>query len=348
MQYKIETKIYNDMMNNIQIIEMSCGIRVITYNVLTQKYAQPSYYPTIRKDYLTEEYRWDRLDRLLRAWIRAGFIICLQEVSTAWDIKVSELFAQNSYMYCGYCYNDGIFGTSIAFNTKAFHLLDTQNISIGRYIGNLNLRRPENSMIPEEDIVEAITQNNLLISVLLKCKNNKHPTKFIISTYHMPCRFLAPYVMYMHIIGIRHHLNHLTEYYSAHNINSIVLAGDMNVTPSSQLYQMFGNSGHRPHDMMNELKEMDHFIEDNKLHEKLIHLESVFKKNKIPEPEYTNVSIQKNRTFIGTIDYILVTQPIICKSCVVGLTVPNPLVSGYPNGLSPSDHLPVSASLFIQ
>lgn len=335
------------MMDINIITSMSCGIRVITYNVLTQKYAQPSYYPTIRKEYLTEEYRWERLQRLSTSWIRAGFIICLQEVSTKWDIRLSELFAQYNYMYCGHCYNDGIFGTSIAFNTKAFHLLDTQYISIGRYVGTLNLRCPENSMIPAEDLKDAIAQNNLLVSVLLRCKNNKHPTKFLISTYHMPCRFLRPYVVHMHIIGIRHYLHYLTELYSAHAIESIVLAGDMNATPSSQLYQMFGTFDRHQHEEMDELKEMDHFIEENKLHDHLISLESVFKKNKIPEPEYTNVSLQKNRTFIGTIDYIFVTHSITCKSCVVGLTVPNPLVSGYPNGLSPSDHLPLSASLFI-
>jgi len=355
---KLKKKYYN-MLNMIIYIYlftiMSCGIRVITYNVLTCKYSQPSYYPTIKKEYLTEEFRWSRLQKLVTSWINAGFIICLQEVSTARNIQLAELFAQTNYTYHGYQYNDGVFGISIAFNTKSFHLLDVQCISIGRYINDLNIVIPLNSEIRSEDFKEAISQNNLMLNMLLRCRNNKHPTNFIVSTYHMPCKYLTPYVIHMHILGIRHFLNHLIEYYAVYDIKSIVLAGDMNITPSSQLYQMWGNLDHLMNDPMdgkleemNEINQMIHLIKENQLCKNLIELVSVFKKNGLPEPEYTNVSIQKMRVFIGTIDYILITQPITCKSCVVGLTVSDPLGSGYPNGLSPSDHLPLSASLLIQ
>jgi mRNA deadenylase 3'-5' endonuclease subunit Ccr4 len=66
------------------------------------------------------------------------------------------------------------------------------------------------------------------------------------------------------------------------------------------------------------------------------------------DPLYTNQSLQLDKKFIGCLDYILISPEIKIRSCMVGLTVSNHESTPYPNGLCPSDHLPVSASLFIK
>jgi mRNA deadenylase 3'-5' endonuclease subunit Ccr4 len=133
---------------------------------------------------------------------------------------------------------------------------------------------------------------------------------------------------------------------------SIILVGDFNIMPSNVMYKFLTGESYSDDELQNDakcIKELyqvyshigcDLFVEG-------INLRSAHKLFHGTEPSYTNVCLQHKKTFVDCIDYILISDNTNVLSCTLGLTVSNPTTTPYPNGLCPSDHIPVSASLFI-
>jgi endonuclease/exonuclease/phosphatase family metal-dependent hydrolase len=213
----------------------------------------------------------------------------------------------------------------------------------------------------------ASDSKNALLSVLLCAKRhgNQVGKNFIISTYHMPCRYKYKIFLCSHIHALKVHLDELTTLWNTyyHNVVSTVFCGDFNITPKSPEYKYlvgieYSKQEYPENGLCNSDNEhvTPYFINDladayQQVGQNLfagMQFKSTHKTLHAKEPDYTNVSVKKDGTFVECLDYILINNHVDIRSCTVGLNVKDPIASSYPNGLCPSDHLPVSASLRIQ
>jgi mRNA deadenylase 3'-5' endonuclease subunit Ccr4 len=205
----------------------------------------------------------------------------------------------------------------------------------------------------------ATESKNIMLSVLLKAKyfGNDIKKNLIVSTYHMPCRFKYKYYLAAHIHALKMHVRDLTAYWNElyGSTLSSVLAGDFNIIANSPLYNLLTGQYNDFNESKKDQESNTIFVEMTNVYalvsENLFggaQLRSTHKTLHTKEPNYTNVNLQEETRFIECLDYILINENIDIRSCRVGLTVTNPEVTPYPNGLCPSDHLPLSASLRIR
>jgi hypothetical protein len=218
--------------------------------------------------------------------------------------------------------------------------------------------KKDNKELDEKIMTEfesAIESKNTMLTLLLSVKyfGKSINKNIMISTYHMPCKYMYKYFVISHIIATRLHLDEINEKWNAKYDNSdyIILAGDFNISVDSPEYKFLVDEEYSEEELsgcanfINLAKKM--YIEAGCQFQSKMKFRSVHKSLLGKEPEYTNVCLQKDKIFVECLDYILINENVGIKSCTVGLTVPTPKETSYPNGLCPSDHLPLSASLFI-
>lgn len=207
----------------------------------------------------------------------------------------------------------------------------------------------------------ASDSKNVLVSVLLRAKHFGKPVgkNVVISTFHMPCRYKYKYFLCSHIHALKVHLSELTERWNSiyNNTISTVFCGDFNITPKNPEYKYLVGLDYTQYELREDAtSETAHFIVDlSEAYQQVgqdlfdgMQLRSTHKTLHTKEPDYTNVTVQKDRTFVECLDYILINNQVDIRSCTVGLSVQDPVSSPCPNGLCPSDHLPLSASLRIR
>lgn len=365
-------------------IEKNHDIRVITFNILSQSCISDTYFPYAKKHYLAFESRCKKIKKLLSSWMKVNFIICLQEVSIQWRNELNLFFKNNKYEFEAITYNNDQMGVAIAYPINHYDLLEKNEFRLGTDIKNIHyaLSSPlketnDDIEIVRQELAEAAELNNSSLTLLLSCKSyGKYINKnLIISTYHMPCRFKNNYLMISHIHVLKDKLKQLEDTwilkYNESSI-SLILTGDFNTIPNSAEYKLLIEHP----DLRSNLADRN-FIDEKETQAKLLQsnnhnelktlnvmsniynelginllsgkkLKSVHHTLHNTEPKYTNVAIKKDIVFVNCIDYILIGENIDVRSCTVGLTVNNPETVPYPNGLCPSDHVPLSASLFIK
>ena len=319
--------------------------RILTYNLLAQELITPERFPKIKMYHKDFTYRANKTKELLKTWMKANFIICLQELSTQWKNEIMQVIADNDYIIIGCEYSHPL-GVCICFPNKHYKLLHTDIFHCGSYIKKIHDKISPDDVRIYEELKHASNSNNKLLSILLNCKNENTQKNILISTYHMPCMFMKKYYISSHIHAIKQHLDNLLFeldiLYAFDGITqTIIFSGDLNITPCSPEYNLLLNR---------EAKELKILAEcytniGQNLYSGL-QFTSAYKTKHNREPLYTNVSVQTNKQFIECIDYIL-TNNIKIHSCLVGLISDDPVKRPYPNALCPSDHLPLSASLII-
>jgi mRNA deadenylase 3'-5' endonuclease subunit Ccr4 len=206
---------------------------------------------------------------------------------------------------------------------------------------------------PSDIIVQQISsaasmETPLLTLVLNPLRGSVRTNKqLIVSTYHMPCKFMESYLMLAHIHAVRNRLKELYDLRQKEHpsyTTSVILAGDFNTVPTSQEYRLLSGQCCTEEEssviseMIESYKKIDMDLTTG------ITNRSTFKSHVGKEPEYTNIG----PSFIDTIDYIFVSDCVNVLSSLVGLKRDNPGKTSYPNGTCPSDHLPLSASLIIK
>jgi mRNA deadenylase 3'-5' endonuclease subunit Ccr4 len=342
--------------------------RIITFNLLTPVFATPEYYPFTPVRHLNSAYRLDRAKKLIEKWTKANFIICLQEVSISWDSELKKLFDTLRYTYISKLYAGGKLGIAIGFPMAHFVMVEYDIFRCGNTIRNVCESIDKiglSKTITNIDQIEAELKNasesdNTALTMRLKCLYMGQYTghHLMVSTYHMPCRYTKKYIMATHIHSLKSRVAFLRSKWADNKcLDPFIIAGDFNITPKSSEYKY----------MIGDVYTKDELTESNSQNESLQFYsdlcqiyESIgidfantlqtssahYKKNNL-EPAYTNVALQKDRKFINTIDYILISPEIDVMSCLVGLVcLTNPIAS-YPNIWCSSDHLPLSASLTI-
>lgn len=375
-------------------------IRVITFNLLSPEVLSSEsvtmFYPNIRKNYLDFANRAEKTKKLMLSWMKVNFIICVQEMSTQWKDTLSTFFEENGYGFCSEVYSGGKMGVGISFPLQHYDLLDVDTFTCGKFIKPIYKEiQKNNSQQKQEDDSSQLSDNlkttslaassprsprpsktesmiteleyasdskNVLISVLLSSKyyGKKINKNFVVSTFHMPCRYKYKYFLCSHIHALKVHLGDLTQKWNADHGDTIstILCGDFNITPKSPEYKYLVGLNYTSHELkgFDDDTESSRFIVDmtdayQQIGQNLfagMQLRSTHKTLHTKEPEYTNVMVQKDNTFVECLDYILINDQVDIRSCTVGLSVKDPASAPCPNGLCPSDHLPLSASLRIR
>lgn len=236
-----------------------------------------------------------------------------------------------------------------------------------------------------EQLTDAASSENTLLTLLFNCKYKGRIVgkTLTISNYHMPCRFMSKYFIVSHIHAIKVRLQELSTLWSTQmsthastitlnenennktkmnidqsNVISTVLAGDFNVSAKAPEYKFLVGEPYTNAEIDSQVSEFGESIDFIKnirvIYDAIgidindgIKMKSIHKTLHGSEPPYTNVSLKAELTFVACIDYILKSDNINIRSCIVGLTVNDPHQTVYPNGLCPSDHVPLSASLYI-
>jgi hypothetical protein len=218
---------------------------------------------------------------------------------------------------------------------------------------NINANENENNEEYNEmmlQIEQGSEYKNVQLSLLLMPKYygkniNKH---LVISTYHMPCKYEKRYLMMSHIVAIKQNMHAIIKSWKLiyKNVNHHVLCIDLNSTPTSIEYKyMIGNNENTDINVDDVVKIMRKIFRDDMI-QSICFKSSYFHLNNI-EPKYTCVNVRENATFMDCIDYIFTSDNIGVRSSTIGLMVDDPIKTNYPNKLCPSDHLPLSTSLFM-
>lgn len=350
-----------DIATDIEKVDKPHDIRIITFNllspdVMTDK-SMMTYFPKIKEKYMDFEYRLDRTKKLLSSWFRVNFIICLQEMSKQWRDRLEGFFEENDYKIISEGYSGDRFGVGIAYPIKHFDLLavDLDNCgSIIKPIYNtiVDNKDEENEKQYSDLVTElehASRTDNVLLAILLRAKYYGKETdkNILITTYHMPCRWTYINFTCIHIYALKKYMTELakkwTEMYK--NVTAIIFAGDLNIKAECFEYNFLLDNPQNDY-MIKYMKEQCKKLGID-LYD-VIKLRSAHMVCNGEEPIYTNVMIQKGNKFIECIDYILINDIIDVRSSTTGLSVPDPTKAPSPNGLCPSDHLPLSASLIIR
>ena len=342
------------------------NVRIITFNMLSQDYTSYHYFPKVKKHHLAFKFRSEKMEKLLMSWIKVNFIMCFQEVNTLWYDFLTNIFSENNYNCEMVTYFNNKMGLCIAYPKNHYELLARDDFTTDTYVSDVynSLLAETNKYIdpnPNVDIMlneilDATKTKTPLLSVLLNCKSYGQSVhkNLLVSTYHMPCKYTKKYFMSANIHAIKNKLQYLKDLWCNIFENdpiSVVLTGDFNITSKSPEYKLLIGDAYTD----DEPETLDFFALLSKYYGLCgndltsgIKIRSLHKTLHGTEPQYTNVSLKEDITFVDCIDYILIDDSIGIRSCTVGLTVDSPESTPYPNGLCPSDHVPLSASFFIK
>lgn len=367
--------------------QTSTSARVITFNCLTPYYAREEWFPGVKPKFLDSKYRLQRLKTLLQAWFKVNFIIALQELNDEWSNIVAEFCKTNNYHFVYSTYSGGVMGVGIAYPLNHYTLI-AQDIfnapaaaraKVQRMAGvletiadnderncSLSAERAMKKMVRSFAAAENKAFENSMVSILLRAFSKGADTEieFLVSTYHVPCRFTTPLFMGAQV---REVLARQSE-----SIDSLfpnidrqsmglsppakiipILMADCNITPAKFEYRVMVGDIEEDLDLQNMGLAYEAIGIPFRPYDRRV---SVFVKNTGSEPNFTNVKFadpndQNSEDFIETIDYILIPHnaQVEIKSTKLGLTPPEGQpIKPYPNAICPSDHLPLSASLVVQ
>lgn len=341
------------------------AVRVVSYNVLSSHLASPSYFTTLNPDHLEASNRLPKILQKIDDEINTSknCVICLQEVSYDWAGAFHTFFANKGYHMVTGLYGrnfNGYMGVALAFPMESYETIsvDISNLSDKRKQGwpraptstltfTSKLFQNFNSLWsiplkllglvsePKEDHWSfSARRSNVLLTATLKEKSTGHT--FCIGNYHMPCAFFMPMAMTIHAEMAAKHVQDI----AASNKLPFILAGDWNIKPSSETYQMMISGQLLPDDPT--FPSPKHGVHWECTMEPM---RSAYLAFNGKEPDFTNnARVKEQEPFIDTLDYIFLSKewnvtgvkPILHRDEASG---------PYPNADEPSDHVLIRADL---
>ena len=347
--------------NKLKIMSSSSQVKVITYNLLSPKLCNESDFLNYSNpEDLDPTTRKTRTITLLESFFAHSPqpIICLQEISPDWKGTLELLFMKNNYSFFNISY--GILGVGIAIPNETITVTNVEYIHIGELIKTNTSRKiwqieeeyreaernrkireeslsflqkvslivkdmtaliPEYIRVIEETIKEARWKRNYAIRITLESSEKR----FIIYNYHMPCTFKKPIIQFLHLSVFKRLI-------LQHHMIPTILAGDFNITPSSDEYNFFIG------EPVPESKTVYLPKED----QEDISYQSF--KMDTATSQTTPFTCHSHTKFGGyfkdTLDYIFVSN--------ANITISKPLLhtdEKMPNSICPSDHLPIYADI---
>lgn len=206
-------------------------INIITFNILSSELIFDTVYPVTDPKYLDKHYRLDKFKIMLNEYVNQNFIICLQEVSSEWNIQLKEYFTLLNYnwTYVPHVKKNSKLGVSICYPTSLYEATSIFSTRIGDVIGKstADLKEQFGSETSSElikeiyaNIAEAEADRaTLLIHTITVKQNNKI---LHIATYHMPCKYTKPIVMEAHVLCCMKIVNEIA------NDDPVIFVGDFN------------------------------------------------------------------------------------------------------------------------
>ena len=337
-------------------------INVVTYNILTPQYCNEDIFNKCKPENLDGKVRWKRIASLFTQWMREGRIIAIQELCDMWAPSMTVHFEKHGYHLLSCQYSGGKFGVGIAYPRDTYELVDYNIFNPGLQMSkfmldgfNLNdiTRRsstPNFSTMDINSIVkefyEGSFRDNRCISAKLRMISNPD-VEFWVSTYHMPCKFNKPTIMYTHLATVSSHLNYICRN------TPIIFMGDLNIVPNSESYNLilskkipakmekiFKYATSMPYPFQSSSPEYDP-------RSRLIDWTSAWRDLHGSEPTHSNVCITRDKIFIETLDYTLYRGVIPSECYFDSRTTSYPAVEveiPHPSDICPSDHLPMLAT----
>jgi mRNA deadenylase 3'-5' endonuclease subunit Ccr4 len=346
--------------------------RLITFNCLSPYYAKEEWFRAVQLKYLSSDYRKQRLLTLLKSWFKVNFVIALQELCLEWSVDVQALCEANGYVLVYKEYSDGKMGVGIAYPCNHYVLLASEAYCAPDTIRNrINVIREkvsiENVVVQSHDAAETKAFQNVIVSLLLRVLTRGQDTgkEIIISTYHMPCRFMEEYYMVCQAREIVARQKELQTLWRGDEVsrgvygNTVpesiptIFMGDCNIHPKAFGYGVLtGTFNDETPSVVQEV--MDAYSAVGVDFGNVVKARSAHCASTGSEPAFTNVKLKDpydptSIEFIECLDYILISPEVEVKSVQLGLTPKDGEdVGAYPNAICPSDHLPLSASLIIR
>ena len=288
------------------------NFNIITFNVGTPFSLTPSEYPDCDPAILYRIRRKNAILYLFTSWLRTSPIIVLQEVPYNWKQDFDRYFTRRGYTF--HCMNygqktNGILGVGIAVpNSYAIDPTEVEFIRVADYIDI----DPSDDYSSDNEVENAKKRANLVVRMNIHLNNGK---SFYLYNYHMPCAFKTPLVQILHIHALKRIIASFPDI-------PYVLAGDMNILPTSKEYE---------------------FLTDTESPSSITLKSSYFIANK-EEPEFTCFNYTKfGGEFCGCLDYIFVSKEFnVLKSHLLLKTK-----TELPNADCPSDHLPLRTVLSL-
>ena len=342
--------------------DIPATIHTVTFNILSPQLCSNDIFDMCDEDSINGKARWKRIAKLTTRWMKEERIMALQELCDRWEPSLNVHFIKNNYHLLSKQYSNGKLGVGIAYPKDIYELVQYNVFNVGLsyhqiLIDGLSMRNIiKQQSTPNFDaneinttvthLNEAIYAENKCVSIKLRHKND--PTKeFWVATYHMPCKYDKPTIMYSHIISVMSHLNHLC------CDLPVIFMGDLNIVPGSVSYDILTNrtipadllklfkySGNRSY----PFKSSD---PDFNPTDRLITFASAWKDINGKEPNYTNVCITSKKTFIDTLDYTFYKGVIPIKCEFDNRTTNYPDACNqipHPTSICPSDHIPITGT----
>ena len=289
------------------------NFNIITLNIGTPFSLVPTEYPDCDPVFLDRLRRKNAILSLFTNWLRTSPIIVLQEVPYNWKQDFDRYFTKRNYTF--HCMNygqktNGILGVGIAVpNSYAINPEEVEFIRVADYI-ECDYSSSDNEV--HTNIENAKKRANLVIRMKIHLNNGK---SFYLYNYHMPCAFKTPFVQILHINALKRIIESFADI-------PYILAGDMNILPTSKEYE---------------------FLTDTQSPSSITLKSSYLIANK-EEPVFTCFNYTTfGGEFCGCLDYILVSDEFNVLKSHLLLTTTTEL----PNADCPSDHLPLRSVLSL-
>jgi len=296
------------------------NFNVITFNCGTPFSLIPSEYPDCDPAILDRLRRKNAILSLMTSWLRTSPIILLQEVPYNWKQDFDRYFTKRGYTF--HCMNygqrtNGILGVGIAVpNSYEIDPIQVEFIRVADYIDDINPLDYSSDNEVESNIENAKKRANLVVRMKIHLNNGK---SFYLYNYHMPCAFKTPFVQMLHIQALKRIIT------SFPNI-PYILAGDMNILPTSKEYAFLTENNHYFDTQLSITPKSSYFIANKE------------------EPKFTCFNYTTFAgEFCGCLDYIFVSEEFKVLKSHLLLTTEIEL----PNADCPSDHLPLRSVLSL-
>jgi len=297
-------------------------INIVTYNILsTEFYLKNKTYPDSERIKLI-------LERL-GTYVAENRIICIQELSSSMYGIVALFFEAKNYVLHSAMYAYGL-GIAIAAPRGIVTRCDLIRLRDKKTWPRYEVGWMQYLLSYVIDTPNYQSWRNASFKTpLMVCIEVQN--KFCVATVHMPCSYKEPIIMYTYLALVRHAAAAFA------NKKPYILAGDFNIQPATKLYDEM-LSGTFDHSVYEEYPPSDMWRP-----RPVSPLISAYAVANNVEPVYTNfMMVDRTVSFCGTLDYILCTPNITVKKCEVVYSSAEP----QPNKHEPSDHLPITATLF--
>ena len=325
-------------------------IDIVTYNVLSSKYGNKNTFPKCPDEYIIPNHRINQIIMDLRTMISDNYIILLQEVCYVFRSKLEVLFSKNNYTFITTNYGhpgSGYMGVGIAFPnhfkvercqferlgdtySKCDLIIDDEFYNTVTYMQDIwwRLGLSENPYARVANHYDNVLRKSNNVQILLELSRDDN--RFVVSTYHAPCKFWDKKVMLMSTILSLQNVQQFA------NELPYIFGGDFNSKPDSDSYKFATGIFRDIYDYPNPIS--NYFIEND-----IKHVRSVMFEKHGKEPEFTCWSeMGRNITeFKDTIDYIFVSD----QWKVVNASLSPDITASVPSSEHSSDHLMLLTTL---